>query len=76
VFLIGIGGVECADVNFYPFFFQMIKGDFHVVEYLGWENTYTEIVASERLRPKNSNTPIDKSTFYKFEIEVPEDLRE
>jgi fragile X mental retardation protein len=61
--------------NFY-LFFQMIKGDFHVVEYLGWENTYTEIVASERLRPKNSNTPIDKTTFYKFEIEVPEDLRE
>ncbi|PNF27513.1 Synaptic functional regulator FMR1 [Cryptotermes secundus] len=55
---------------------KMIKGDFHVVEYLGWENTYTEIVASERLRPKNPNAPIDKATFYKFEIEVPEDLRE
>ncbi|XP_066993074.1 fragile X messenger ribonucleoprotein 1 homolog isoform X1 [Anabrus simplex] len=54
----------------------MIKGDFHVVEYLGWENTYTEIVASERLRPKNPNLPINKSTFHKFEIEVPEDLRE
>jgi fragile X mental retardation protein len=54
----------------------MIKGDFHVVEYLGWENTYTEIVASERLRPKNPNPPIDKTTFYKFEIDVPEDLRE
>jgi fragile X mental retardation protein len=56
--------------------FQMIKGDFHVVEYLGWENTYTEIVASERLRPKNPNPPIEKATFYKFEIEVPEDLRD
>jgi fragile X mental retardation protein len=56
--------------------FQMIKGDFHVVEYLGWENTYTEIVASERLRPKNPNAPVDKATFYKFEIVVPEDLRE
>ncbi|GFG30889.1 hypothetical protein Cfor_07453 [Coptotermes formosanus] len=55
---------------------KMIKGDFHVVEYLGWENTYTEIVASERLRPKNQNAPIDKTTFFKFEIEVPEDLRE
>ncbi|XP_069669055.1 fragile X messenger ribonucleoprotein 1 homolog isoform X7 [Periplaneta americana] len=55
---------------------KMIKGDFHVVEYLGWENTYTEIVASERLRPKNPNPPIDKTTFYKFEIDVPEDLRE
>ena len=26
----------------------MIKGDFHVVEYLGWETTYTEIVPSDR----------------------------
>ena len=22
---------------------KMIKGDFHVVEYLGWETTYTEV---------------------------------
>ena len=28
---------------------KMIKGDFHVVEYLGWETTYTEIVPSDRL---------------------------
>ncbi|XP_046671968.1 synaptic functional regulator FMR1 isoform X3 [Homalodisca vitripennis] len=55
---------------------KMIKGDFHVVEYLGWENTYTEIVSPERLRHKNPNPPIDANTFYKFEIEVPEDLRE
>ncbi|KAK7865683.1 hypothetical protein R5R35_014502 [Gryllus longicercus] len=55
---------------------KMIKGDFHVVEYLGWENTYTEIVPSDRLRPKNPNPPINKSTFFKFEIEVPEELRE
>nr|CAD7569422.1 unnamed protein product [Timema californicum] len=55
---------------------KMIKGDFHVVEYLGWENTYTEIVASDRLRAKNPNAPIDKTTFYKFEIEVPEELRD
>lgn len=54
----------------------MIKGDFHVVEYLGWESTYTEIVPPERLRHKNTNPPIDADTFYKFEIEVPEDLRE
>lgn len=27
---------------------KMIKGDFHVVEYLGWETTYTEIVPSDR----------------------------
>lgn len=54
----------------------MVKGDFHVVEYLGWESTYTEIVASDRLRAKNTNPPIDANTFCKFEIEVPEENRE
>ncbi|XP_014471549.1 PREDICTED: fragile X mental retardation syndrome-related protein 1 isoform X3 [Dinoponera quadriceps] len=55
---------------------KMSKGGFQVVEYLGWEYTYTEIVASERLRSKNPNPPIDKNTFHKIEIEVPEELRE
>ena len=27
------------------------QGDFHVVEYLGWETTYTEIVPSDRWLP-------------------------
>ncbi|XP_076295882.1 synaptic functional regulator FMR1 isoform X1 [Lasioglossum baleicum] len=55
---------------------KMSKGGFQVVEYTGWECAYTEIVASERLRAKNPNPPIDKNTFHKIEIEVPEDLRE
>lgn len=54
---------------------QMIKGEFLVVEYSGWENSYTEIVAAERLRAKNTSPPITASTFHKFEIEVPEELR-
>ena len=58
------------------FVLQMVKGGFLVVEYLGWEYAYTEIVPSERLRPKNPNPPIDKNTFHKIEIEVPEELRE
>lgn len=53
----------------------MIKGNFQVVEYLGWEN-YTEIVPEDRTRMKNTNPPIDKNTFYKMELEVPEDIRE
>ncbi|CAK9808616.1 Fragile X messenger ribonucleoprotein 1 homolog [Anthophora quadrimaculata] len=55
---------------------KMSKGGFQVVEYSGWECSYTEIVGSERLRAKNPNPPIDKNTFHKIEIEVPEDLRE
>ena len=54
----------------------MIKGDFIVVEYLGWENSYTEIVPNDRLRPKNTNPPITKTTFYKYEIPVQEELQE
>ncbi|EEB16847.1 conserved hypothetical protein [Pediculus humanus corporis] len=55
---------------------KMSKGEIYVVEYKDGESTYTEIVAIERLRPKNLNSTIDKNTFYKFEIEVPEELRE
>lgn len=54
----------------------MMKGDFYVIEYVGWETTYTEIVSIDRLRAKNNNPPIDKNMFNKFEIEVPDDVRE
>lgn len=55
---------------------QMMKGDFYVLEYTGWDNSYNEIVSSDRIRHKNSNPPLDRSMFHKFEIEVPEDVRE
>lgn len=54
----------------------MMKGDFYVLEYVGWDNSYTEIVSSERIRHKNTNPPLERSMFYKFEIEVPEEVRE
>ena len=53
----------------------MIKGDFHVVEYLGWETTYTEIVPSDRLRSKSAEPPITPSTFFKFTLAVPAELQ-
>ena len=53
----------------------MYKGDFYVVEYLGWETTYTEIVASERLRPKSNEPPITNRTFFSFSIRLPEDIK-
>ncbi|XP_053682511.1 fragile X messenger ribonucleoprotein 1 homolog isoform X2 [Sabethes cyaneus] len=55
---------------------KMMKGDFFVVEYLGWDNSYTEIVSADRLRVKNTNPPINDKTFFRFEIDVPEDIRE
>lgn len=54
----------------------MMKGEFLVVEYLGWDHSYTEIVALDRIRTKNANPPIHAKTFQRYEIEVPEDLRE
>lgn len=54
----------------------MIRGDFLVIEYLEWDNCYTEIVPKDRLRVKVAKTPIDKNTFHKFEISVPDDLKD
>lgn len=54
----------------------MMKGEFYVLEYIGWDNFYTEIVTSDRIRHKNTNPPLDKSMIHKFEIEVPEEFRE
>lgn len=55
---------------------KMMRGEFLVVEYTGGSNRFTEIVNFERIRFKNVNPPIDSKTFFKFEIEVPEDVRE
>lgn len=48
-----------------------LAGTFHVVEYLGWETTYTEIVASDRLRLKSQEPPLNSRTFLKFNIPLP-----
>lgn len=55
---------------------RIIKGEFKVVQYVGWDTHYSEIVEPERLRHVNLNPTIDCNTFFKFEIEVPEELRE
>ncbi len=51
-------------------------GEFYVVEYVGREMSYSEIVPGERIRPSNTNSLLTKANFFKFEIEVPEELRE
>lgn len=55
---------------------KMMKGEFLVIEYLGWDNSYTEIVSQDRLRLKNLNSTITNKTFFRYEITVPEELRE
>lgn len=55
---------------------KMMKGEFFVVEYLGWDNSYTEIVSHDRLRLKNPNSTITNKNFFRFEVQVPDDLRE
>lgn len=45
-----------------------------VVQYL--DTPITEIVTPDRVRCRNTNANINADTFYKFDIEVPEDVRE
>ena len=46
-----------------------------MVEYLGWETTYTEIVDSVRLRPKSVEPPITAHTFFSFKVVLPEEIK-
>ncbi|CAK1541234.1 unnamed protein product [Leptosia nina] len=55
---------------------KLMRGEFFVIDYLEWDNCYSEIVPQDRLRVKQTKTPIDKNTFHKFEIPVPEDLKD
>ena len=54
----------------------MMKGEFYVVEYLGWETTYTEIVQADRLRPKSEEPCITSRTFMKFKIPLRDEIRD
>ena len=53
----------------------MIKGEFHVVEYLGWETTYTEIVPYERLRVKSTEPHVTARTFVRHIVSLPDEIR-
>ncbi|KAF0722288.1 synaptic functional regulator FMR1 isoform X2, partial [Aphis craccivora] len=56
---------------------KMINGNppsHFVVQYLN--SSVTEIVSPDRVRYVNNNSHINGDTFYKFDIDVPEDVRE
>ena len=42
---------------------------------IGWDTKYTEIVPSERIRPKSTEAPITNRTFITFQLDVPEELQ-
>ncbi|XP_062521192.1 fragile X messenger ribonucleoprotein 1 homolog B-like [Corticium candelabrum] len=50
------------------------KGDFYVIEYLGWDSKYTEIVERERLRPVNKLPSLSRNHFYSCAFSIPDDL--
>ncbi|XP_033637970.1 fragile X mental retardation syndrome-related protein 1-like isoform X1 [Asterias rubens] len=55
---------------------QMIKGEFFVIEYHGYDATYNEIVQGDRLRQPNTEPCLSAETFHKVSITVPADIRE
>ncbi|XP_029648133.1 fragile X mental retardation syndrome-related protein 1 isoform X2 [Octopus sinensis] len=63
-------------VGWWPSKIKMLKGDFVVVEYSGFESSNTDILPLERIRPLNENPCISKDSFRKAILEVPSDLRE
>lgn len=63
----------------------LILGDFHVVEYQVCQGsdqvqspnnnqTYSEIVPSDRIRIKNPYQPLTSNPFFKFELDVPQEI--
>ncbi|XP_014662005.1 PREDICTED: fragile X mental retardation syndrome-related protein 1-like isoform X2 [Priapulus caudatus] len=54
----------------------MIKGEFYVCEFAGWDKAYNEILTIDRVRRPNKNLPISKRSFSQAEIPIPDDLQE
>ncbi|CAE1280722.1 FMR [Acanthosepion pharaonis] len=63
-------------IGWWPSKIKMLKGDFAVVEYSGFESSHTDILPLEKVRPLNENPSISKDSFRKSILEVPSDLRE
>ncbi|KAK3095544.1 hypothetical protein FSP39_015938 [Pinctada imbricata] len=62
--------------GWWPAKLKMLKGEFAVIEYSGYESSYTDIVPLDRVRSANSSTPVSKNSFQKLVIDVPLDLKE
>jgi len=54
---------------------KLVKGEFTVVEYLGWAHaTYSEIVSNERLRVKSTEPSLTNHSVIKTCVKLPEDV--
>lgn len=67
---------EQENCGWWRAYIKMSKGDFHVVDYLGCDKAYTEIVPADRLRPKSTEPSINQDTFGKTEIELPKEIKD
>ncbi|XP_030837532.1 fragile X mental retardation syndrome-related protein 1 [Strongylocentrotus purpuratus] len=55
---------------------QMVKGEFFVIEYTGYDATYNEIVQGDRLRRINPNGCLSKDSIHRAVVNVPTELRQ
>ncbi|XP_041482737.1 fragile X mental retardation syndrome-related protein 1-like [Lytechinus variegatus] len=55
---------------------QMVKGEFFVIEYTGYDATYNEIVQGDRLRRINPNGCLSKESIHRAVVNVPTELRQ
>ncbi|XP_021361865.1 fragile X mental retardation syndrome-related protein 1-like isoform X3 [Mizuhopecten yessoensis] len=68
---------EAEEFGWWQALVKMLKGEFAVMEFTGWDtSSYTDIVPLERIRSINPNKPLTKTSFNKYVIDVPVDLRE
>lgn len=67
---------DCEACGWWIASIKLLKPDICAVVCIGFENTYTDVVDIQRLRPKNLNPPITPKSFHQFTIPVPEALRE
>lgn len=65
---------DSDQLGWWPARVKMMKGEFAVVDYIGFKSTYTDIVPIDRVRSKNPNPPLAANSIHRLAIEIPEDL--
>jgi fragile X mental retardation protein len=65
---------EADPYGWWPARVKMMKGEFAVVDYVGYESTYSDILPLDKVRPRNANPCLTSDTFNKTTVSVPQDL--